>query len=206
MSELLLSWLQSSLTSKNLKVQSKGKKEMLKGTNDKVTITAGNEIQIKVMIHLETFSNKLEFLNNTSNTLLYALNSCTTHPPYKKFLEFHLVSVTTLYLSHDSYQIWGVQNTFYFYTHLLEQFVLQLQINGKQYSIKVSTLQSSCGTVPVKLFKYSDIPESATKTSKSSINPHRSSHTYKFTISTSTYTSQLVIQDVMVLFQIAGSC
>lgn len=80
MSELLLSWLQSSLTSKNWKVQSKGKKELLKGTNDKDTITADNEKQIKVMIHLETFSNKLEFLNNTSNTLLYALNSCTTHP------------------------------------------------------------------------------------------------------------------------------
>jgi hypothetical protein len=61
MPELLHSWLQSSLTSKNLKVQSKGNKKLLKGTNDKVTIAADNEILIKVMIHLETLFNKLEF-------------------------------------------------------------------------------------------------------------------------------------------------
>jgi hypothetical protein len=48
-----------------------------------------------------------------------------------------------------------------FCTHLLEQFVLQLQVNGKQYSSKDSAIQSSCGTAPVKLFEYKNIPESA---------------------------------------------
>ena len=47
--------------------------------------------------------------------------------------------------------------------HLLEQLVLQLQVNGKQYSISDPVMQSSCGTVPVKLFEYKDKPESATK-------------------------------------------
>ena len=42
--------------------------------------------------------------------------------------------------------------------------MLQLQVNGKQYSINDSVMQSSCGTVPVKLFEYKDIPESADKT------------------------------------------
>ena len=42
--------------------------------------------------------------------------------------------------------------------------MLQLQVNGEQYSINDPVRQSSCGTVPVKLFEYIDIPESATKT------------------------------------------
>ena len=42
--------------------------------------------------------------------------------------------------------------------------MLQLQVNGKQYSINDSVMQSSCGTVPVKLFEYNDMPESVTKT------------------------------------------
>ena len=50
------------------------------------------------------------------------------------------------------------------YKHLLEQLVLQLQVNGEQYSINDPVMQSSCGTVPVKLFEYNNMPESATKT------------------------------------------
>ena len=42
--------------------------------------------------------------------------------------------------------------------------MLQLQVNGKQYSINAPVTQSSCGTVPMKLFEYNDISESATKT------------------------------------------
>ena len=42
--------------------------------------------------------------------------------------------------------------------------MLQLQVNGKQYSINDSVMQSSCGTVAVKLFEYNDMPESVTKT------------------------------------------
>ena len=47
------------------------------------------------------------------------------------------------------------------YTHLLEQLVVQLHVNGKQYPIKDPAMQSSCGTAPVKLFEYKDMPESA---------------------------------------------
>ena len=50
------------------------------------------------------------------------------------------------------------------YTHLLEQLVVQLQVNGEQYSIKDPVMQSSCGTAPMKLFEYKDMPESAIKT------------------------------------------
>ena len=42
--------------------------------------------------------------------------------------------------------------------------MLQLQVNGKQYSINDPVMQSSCGIVPVKLFEYNEIPESVTKT------------------------------------------
>ena len=42
--------------------------------------------------------------------------------------------------------------------------MLQLQVSGKQNSINDPVMQSSCGTVPVKLFEYKDIPESATQT------------------------------------------
>ena len=42
--------------------------------------------------------------------------------------------------------------------------MLQLQVNGKQNSIIDPVMQSSCGTVPMKLFEYNDIPESTTKT------------------------------------------
>ena len=42
--------------------------------------------------------------------------------------------------------------------------MLQLQVSGKQNSINDPVMQSSCGTVPVKLFEYNDIPESTTKT------------------------------------------
>ena len=42
--------------------------------------------------------------------------------------------------------------------------MLQLQVNGEQYSINEPVMQSSCGTIPVKLFEYKDKPESATKT------------------------------------------
>ena len=41
--------------------------------------------------------------------------------------------------------------------------MLQLQVNGEQYSINDPGLQSSCGTVPVKLFEYKDKPESVAK-------------------------------------------
>ena len=47
---------------------------------------------------------------------------------------------------------------------LLEQFVLQLHINRKQYSNNDPVIQSSCGIVPVRLIEYMDMPESATKT------------------------------------------
>ena len=47
--------------------------------------------------------------------------------------------------------------------HLLEQFVLQLHVNGKQYSIKDPVMHSSSGTVPAALFEYTDMPESAIK-------------------------------------------
>ena len=50
------------------------------------------------------------------------------------------------------------------YKHLLEQLMLQLQVSGKQYSINDPVMQSSCGTVPKKLFEYKDMPESATQT------------------------------------------
>ena len=49
----------------------------------------------------------------------------------------------------------------YHYKHLLEQLVLQVHVSGKQYSINDPVMQSSCGTVPVKLFEFKDMPESA---------------------------------------------
>jgi hypothetical protein len=42
--------------------------------------------------------------------------------------------------------------------------MLQLQVSGKQYSINDPVMQSSCGTVPVRLFENKDIPESTIKT------------------------------------------
>ena len=50
------------------------------------------------------------------------------------------------------------------YTHLLEQLVVQLQVNGEQYSIKDPVMQSSCGTAPMNLFEYKYMPESVKTT------------------------------------------
>ena len=44
------------------------------------------------------------------------------------------------------------------------QLILQLQVNGKQYSINDPVMHNSQGTVPVKLFEYKDMPESPIKT------------------------------------------
>ena len=59
---------------------------------------------------------------------------------------------------------WPKNKICFHYKHLFEQLVLQLQVNGKQYSISDPVIQSSCGTVPVKLLEYMDMPESTTKT------------------------------------------
>jgi hypothetical protein len=59
------------------------------------------------------------------------------------------------------------------YKHLLKQMSLQLQINGKQYSIKDPVMQSFTGTVPVKLFEYKDKPESAIKTAIEVSHPQK---------------------------------
>ena len=56
-----------------------------------------------------------------------------------------------------------IQTSTNLFTHLFEQLVLQLQVNGKQYAIKDPAMQSSCGTAPMKLFEYKNIPESAKK-------------------------------------------
>ena len=86
---------------------------------------------------------------------------------------------------------------------------MQLQVNGKQYSINDPVKQSSCGTVPVILFEYKDIPESATKTDicgQSSLtkrwksmdeDQNNSSHTR-------TYINCLAVQDQLKLFQSTG--
>ena len=42
--------------------------------------------------------------------------------------------------------------------------MLQLQVSGEQYSINDPVMQSSCGTVPVRLFENKDMPEAAIKT------------------------------------------
>ena len=92
-----------------------------------------------------------------------------------------------------------------YYKHLLEQFVLQLHTTGKQYSINDPVMHSSCGTVPVRLVAYMDMPESAIKQSLWSVvhyiklislknNHHNSSHT-------STYTNCLAVQGQTKLFQ-----
>ena len=60
-----------------------------------------------------------------------------------------------------------------YYKHVLEQLVLQLQVNGKQYSINHPVPQSSHGTVPVKFFEYKDIPESAIKTAIEVSHPQK---------------------------------
>ena len=42
--------------------------------------------------------------------------------------------------------------------------MLQLQVNEEQYSINDPVMQSSCGTVPVRLVENKDMPESTIKT------------------------------------------
>jgi hypothetical protein len=77
--------------------------------------------------------------------------------------------------------------------------VLQLQVNGKQYSISDPVIQSSSGTVPVKLFEYMDTPESTTKTAieishymKTIKMPNKGQHNSSHT---STYTNGLAVQE-----------
>ena len=42
--------------------------------------------------------------------------------------------------------------------------MLQVHVNGKQNSINDPVMQSSCGTVPVRLVENKDMPESTIKT------------------------------------------
>ena len=93
---------------------------------------------------------------------------------------------------------------------MFEQNVLQLQVNGKQYSINhAAAIQTSCGTIPEKWFENSDMPESAIKTGIVVSHPsqkrksmeevhHSSSHI-------STYTTHVAVQGQMELFHSVGS-
>ena len=92
-----------------------------------------------------------------------------------------------------------------YYKHLLEQFVLQLHTTGKQYSINDPVMHSSCGTVPVRLVAYMDMPASAIKTvilvssslqKRTSLENNHDNSSY-----TSTYTNCLAVQGQTELFQ-----
>ena len=83
--------------------------------------------------------------------------------------------------------------------------MLQLHTSGKQYSINDPVMQSSCGTVPVRLVAYMDMPASAIKTvilvssslqKRTSLENNHDNSSY-----TSTYTNCLAVQGQTELFQ-----